>query len=179
VPSRARRRIFGQELLQLSLAAPDRPTAALAGAPTAAAAGAAAATAAAAAAIEAGLAPGRLAAPIVTRSERAPWPADGPPWAAPPLLRLAHPDVPTVELVPVELLDGIRHGGGFLELDERKTTRAAGLSLGRKEHLDDVTRLGEQRLDRLASGLEVEVADEDLGNDRSLLGFWRPRRGCR
>jgi hypothetical protein len=81
-----------------------------------------------------------------------------------PLFRDIDAEVAAGELVVVELLDRPLRLLGGLEFDERETAGACGLAITRQEDVFDLPDLREQVLQLFFGGLEIEVANEDLGS---------------
>ena len=68
-------------------------------------------------------------------------------WTRRPLPGFAHAERAPLELDPVQLLDGLRHGRCITELNERESARASGVAIGGQENFNHRANLRAQRLE--------------------------------
>ena len=94
---------------------------------------------------------GALTAGVKARAHRPPW----------PLVRLVHPQGPSIHLLPVEAANrfcGLRLGR---KLYEGEAPRSAGFPVGADMYVRDLTCCAEGFGELLLSGAKTQVANED------------------
>ena len=78
-----------------------------------------------------------------------------------PLAGLADLQHAAAELRAVEAVDGLGHCGCVAELHEGEAAGAIRHAVDGQDHLDDLTDLGEERLELLGRRFVLQISDED------------------
>ena len=85
------------------------------------------------------------------------------------LLRFVDADVPAVELVAVEPLNGRTRSQPVGKLDERESSRPTAVTIGGQEHAQDFTRLAKEALEVALGGLKAQISNEESRVNGVLL----------
>lgn len=78
------------------------------------------------------------------------------------ILGLGHTNIPAVELLAIELLDGLCNRRFVRERDEGETSRATGYPVNRQKHLGNVSHLRKEAGEFALGGVKTEVSDKDF-----------------
>ncbi len=74
---------------------------------------------------------------------------------------LGDPEVPAIQLVAVELLDGFGCRRLVCQLDEGEPSWAASTAIGGKKHLDDLAHFREQGFELALGRFVTEISNKD------------------
>ena len=78
------------------------------------------------------------------------------------ILGLGDTNIPAVELLTIEFLDGFCNRRRVRERDEGETSRATGDPVNRQKHLGNASHLRKQAGEFALGGVKTEVSDKDF-----------------
>ena len=78
------------------------------------------------------------------------------------ILGLGDANIPAVELLTIEFLDGFCNRCLVRERDEGETSRATGDPVNRQKHLGNVSHLRKEAGEFALGGVKTEVSDKDF-----------------
>ncbi len=78
------------------------------------------------------------------------------------ILGLGHTNIPAVELLAIEFLDGLCDRRPVRERDEGETSRATGYPVNRQKHFGNVSHLRKEAGEFALGSVKTEVSDKDF-----------------